>query len=249
MELSKINIAKGILAYYWGGIALLNLDLPTFVSQQMQTWITFTTLGFIIAHYTNNFEELEQFYMEKLEFLNTMVKGPKVLTNWGAFNWDGTLYKESIEGDTYCIFREGVNFMGMINSGERVFICPQDHVVEVGKHRLLKTDFEWTKLREIPYQLQPYTDSATWIFKGDVVSPIFEQPSPESIDLARQNKNQISFSNDLIRLNKEYQKLVSDAMMNMKNMQQKQSNGEDEDYGKLIQVIDSRQQQPGVVQQ
>jgi hypothetical protein len=38
-------------------------------------------------------------------------------------------------------------------------------------------------------------------------------------------------------------------MMNMKNMQQKQSNGEDEDYGKLIQVIDSRQQQPGVVQQ
>jgi hypothetical protein len=231
MDLNKTNIAKGILVYYWILIGLLELNLPEIISADMQTWLTFGCLGFLAAKYMDN--DIE----EQLLYLQSMVDGPKVLTNWGAYNWDGVTYRESIDGDTYCILREGVSFMGQTVPGHRAFVCPSSHVAEVGKHRLIMSDLDWVTIDKLPEDIHNFTRGSLWTFKGDTISPIFGTPDPEQINLSKQNQNQVEYANNLAKTNAEYQKIISDTMMLLKNGQK----AEDPDYKRLMQSINSMQ--------
>lgn len=218
LQPNKPNFAKWILVYYWGLIGILNFDLPLFISQTNISRLTIFALGYLFCHMTTNNDKLIEQYESYIEYLNSQVKGPKLITSWGVYSWTGEAYNRLVNGITYLVFHEGINFMGERQRFDKVFICPKDQVVGIGPHMLIKSDIKLTEHDELPAELLSDVEDA-WVLKGNVPAPFFGDVDKETIQLQRELDTQMAYSCKLAETNKELGKCLSDAYMLIKSGQ------------------------------
>ncbi|NPE27627.1 hypothetical protein HNV12_06505 [Methanococcoides sp. SA1] len=218
LELTQPNFAKWILVYYWGAIEILNFDLPLVLSQANISRVTLMALGYLICYWTQNNQKLIDEYIQIMDYLNVKTKSPKLMTSWGVYSWTGESYLRNVNGLPYRIFHEGVNYLGSIERGDKVFMCPEDQAVQIGPHILIKSDIELKEPDEVTGELRADVGDA-WVIKGTLPAQIFGSVDVKSYDLKRELDAQTAYNSKLVEINKEQAKCLSDAYMLQKSGQ------------------------------
>ncbi|WNY25162.1 hypothetical protein [Methanolapillus millepedarum] len=196
-------IAGAILIYFWGLKGLLKLPLPDIIPDSMVSWVTWAALGFFVS-----FSFLPDNSAELL-YLTAKLRSKKIICNYGVFSWDGSSYQVTAGGMEYSVFYEGVNAFGIVERGNKVFICPTDLISFAGYNRLIKADLKETV--SVPVGLERFLSGIDYCLYGVLPNTEFGYVSAKAEHMEDLLKTLYERNQALTEANAGYMKMLMDA--------------------------------------
>lgn len=218
--ITKKRVVQAVLLYYWGLIGLLNLSLPIFFGLSVQTKLCWLCVGCLLWDYIG----LDKKVLESLEMqvygLQELLGAPQVITSKGVFSWDGVVRRRSYNGLEYVCFRSAGADTGVLMEdpfGASV-VCPVDHVVDLGRHRVICSELRVVSVESLPDSLVEEVGMGI-VYRGDTRHPVFGKPSQDMSELMQHKDLLESRVKNQEFVLRGYENLIAGMYVVLKNLQ------------------------------
>ena len=201
------NISYGILAYYWVGIGMFTMNLPTILPDNAISFLTAGCVGWLWCDHSQRGNDIAV----------ARSRSPRLLTLVGDFSWDGVVDARTIHGRKYAIlYGNGLNYDGWYERGDVAVCVPYDHVISVGQNAIVVTDI---RKGSVPPNI--IFEDVRAVLSGNLPSQIFDNAKVDhELDtIANERDAAIEFGAMQWQLNQDLLNSVADArhLFNMIN--------------------------------
>ena len=133
----------GILVYNWVLLGIFSLNLPS-LPEPTRSFISVGCIGWLIHEWFEDNDSGIEYYLKGMS--------PRIMTNCGCFAWDGITKPVDVDGyPHYLYYGNGYSFQGMTARGNVAIVVPQSHVIEFGKHRVVRTELNYGNVPDDVY--------------------------------------------------------------------------------------------------
>ena len=159
-----------ILFYFWILVGIFKIPVPEFLSEYYQIRLCWLAVGILLV----------KFFVKTSDILKARLKTKKVVTNFGVFESDGSMYHVRVGEENYLVFFEGINADGIYERGDVVFICPEGQISKAGRNVLIKT--ELFQGGAVPVEFDQFTNGMRYCLYGSEISTEFGNFDGDRVD-------------------------------------------------------------------